>query len=71
MEKAPKTVSIVWWGIGWLASAILLASLALARAFWKATTEIVAKIPMMAITTKSSMRVKAFLEDFIWKQNNV
>lgn len=25
MEKITKTVSIVWWGIGWLASAILLA----------------------------------------------
>jgi len=25
MEKKQKTVSIVWWGIGWLASAILLA----------------------------------------------
>jgi len=42
-------------------SPALLASRDLARAFWRAITEIFARIPIMAITTKSSMRVKARL----------
>jgi len=48
------------------------------QAFWRAITEMVAKMPMMAMTTRSSMRVKAnLLLEFIsfifinYKTNNI